>query len=463
MSEPAAKQRPPIDLDEFERRLRGPAPVTPAQEDPLAELARLVGGAERFRAPAAGLPKATYQPLVGSPRDWRSEETAAPDFDPGSLRGALPETHDEYPVEPAFPHDEDDFFAQGELGGERPRRSHRAALLMGGSLALVLAGIAVTFATKGHAPAGGEAPTIKAAAGPTKVQPAAHDNVDVADRNATLLNRSDSDRVAASKIVDHQEQPVDLQSIKFQRSDASASPAGSAPTQAAKSAAPVPAAAAASHFPDPIRVHTVSVRPDGTIIADNPAPTPPARPVAAPSDPLSASHQPVGSAPANSSAGPSVVMPLAQPTTPKTTARVVTTPKTPEKSADRRADAPVVPPANIALPSKSVPTTAPIKPTRIAALEPGDIAKTAPALANPGTFAVQLAAPVSEQEAKDAMARLEKKFTAELRGRHISVIKADSNGRTVFRVRVVGLTGDDANVLCSKLKAGGGACFVAHD
>ena len=38
----APERREPIDIDEFERRLRGPEPVRRV-EDPLAELARLVG------------------------------------------------------------------------------------------------------------------------------------------------------------------------------------------------------------------------------------------------------------------------------------------------------------------------------------------------------------------------------------------------------------------------------------
>ncbi len=44
MSEPVARQRPIINLDEFERRLRQPAATSSRKEDPLAELARLVGG-----------------------------------------------------------------------------------------------------------------------------------------------------------------------------------------------------------------------------------------------------------------------------------------------------------------------------------------------------------------------------------------------------------------------------------
>ena len=80
-----------------------------------------------------------------------------------------------------------------------------------------------------------------------------------------------------------------------------------------------------------------------------------------------------------------------------------------------------------------------------------------------GAYSVQLAAPASQQEAKETVSRFEKKFSSELQGHHLSVVQADSNGRTVFRVRVVGLAADDANVLCSKLKMSGGACYVAHD
>ncbi|MBV9637495.1 MAG: SPOR domain-containing protein [Methylobacteriaceae bacterium] len=48
MSEPAARIRQPIDLEEFERRLRAGAHVTKPEHDPLAELARLVGEDDPF-------------------------------------------------------------------------------------------------------------------------------------------------------------------------------------------------------------------------------------------------------------------------------------------------------------------------------------------------------------------------------------------------------------------------------
>ena len=337
---------------------------------------------------------------------------------------------------------------------------------MSGALALVLAGIAVTFAMRGHAPDGGEAPTIKAAAGPTKVQPATPDGVNVADRDASLLDRSGADEVSSSRVVDHQEQPVDLQTIRSQRPAAAGNAANGAQAQGATTGAAPPAAATASYFPEPKRVRTVSVRPDGTIIADEPPPA--ARSFVASNDPSAVTRAAVG---AGSAANPNVAtdmpLPVARPATPKTTARVVTTPKATAAvagAADPGTDTPPVPPAIIPLKSRPAPA-APMKPTRIAdATESGDAGKILPASASVGGgYAVQLAAPASEQEAKDTVARLEKKFAAELGGRHTAVEKADSNGRTVYRVRVVGLASDDANVLCSRLKAGGGACFVARN
>jgi hypothetical protein len=41
------------------------------------------------------------------------------------------------------------------------------------------------------------------------------------------------------------------------------------------------------------------------------------------------------------------------------------------------------------------------------------------------------------------------------------VIKAQVNGATVYRLRVVGLSKSDAAVLCARVKVNGGNCFVA--
>jgi hypothetical protein len=84
------------------------------------------------------------------------------------------------------------------------------------------------------------------------------------------------------------------------------------------------------------------------------------------------------------------------------------------------------------------------------------------ALAVPaGGWAVQLAAPKSETEAKSDIARLNAKYASALNGAAIGVHKAQVNGATVYRLRVVGLSRADAAALCARVKGDGGDCFIA--
>jgi cell division septation protein DedD len=80
-----------------------------------------------------------------------------------------------------------------------------------------------------------------------------------------------------------------------------------------------------------------------------------------------------------------------------------------------------------------------------------------------GDWAVQLAAPRSEADAKGAIAKLKSKYSAALGDSTLSIHQADVKGETIYRVRVSGLSRADASSLCSKLKAGGGDCFIAKD
>jgi cell division septation protein DedD len=82
----------------------------------------------------------------------------------------------------------------------------------------------------------------------------------------------------------------------------------------------------------------------------------------------------------------------------------------------------------------------------------------------PGSFSVQLAAPGTEQEARETEARLLQKFGAEFAGFHTSIHKATVGGKPVYRVRVGGLPSrGEAIALCQKVQSGGGNCFVAKD
>ena len=48
MREPVSKRHPMIDMEEFERRLRRRSSGNQTDDDPLAELARLTSGQQRF-------------------------------------------------------------------------------------------------------------------------------------------------------------------------------------------------------------------------------------------------------------------------------------------------------------------------------------------------------------------------------------------------------------------------------
>jgi hypothetical protein len=77
-------------------------------------------------------------------------------------------------------------------------------------------------------------------------------------------------------------------------------------------------------------------------------------------------------------------------------------------------------------------------------------------------WAVQLAAPRSETEAKDDVRRLSAQYASTLKGSKIGVHKAVVDGVTVFRLRVVDLSKADASALCARLKDDGGSCFLAR-
>ena len=77
-------------------------------------------------------------------------------------------------------------------------------------------------------------------------------------------------------------------------------------------------------------------------------------------------------------------------------------------------------------------------------------------------WAVQLAAPRSETEAKSDVKRLGARYASTLKGSKISVHEAVVDGVTVHRLRVVGLSRAGASALCASLKDDGGSCFVAR-
>jgi hypothetical protein len=85
-----------------------------------------------------------------------------------------------------------------------------------------------------------------------------------------------------------------------------------------------------------------------------------------------------------------------------------------------------------------------------------------PAFAASGAYVVQLAAPSTEAAAHAEWMRRAKAAPGLLEGAEKSVVKADVNGRTVYRLRAGSFASSaDADSFCSAIKATGGACFIA--
>jgi hypothetical protein len=551
----SALRAPSINLDEFERRLRAAGSFGGAQEDPLAELSRLLGLDE----PAGS---------EHSPQD----HAAAPELGEGDLVAPGDEAAEPFAssTEPSSAHDEGPRGAviggapTPSTGATRPlapqefegrARRPRAAVWVMALLVFVgaAAGAGAWFYRLGVPGLQAKLPPlIMAAEGPTKVQPPSQETVASPNDVTSLLAKDQPAKGAPVNVVSNSEQPVDLavQSKAQAGADAqSNAPAAEAPTiaaaplvvvtqpstagvtapsasaataganaaSAATAAPSAPSAAAPASpqpsvsasvpaeppapFPQPKRVKTVSVRPDGSVIASVAPPTDDsgAPPAVAPTVEMpKPSLRPSTSAVDAESTTPKLDLPAKPPA--KSTARVPVNkldttaaangqspegpmqiaPSLQREAALKKHDAGARPDATnssppTVLPQDSATTQPAAKPspagqTRMARLTPPDSNADAPtktaaaAAGGTGDYAVQLAAPGSEAEAQSVSSRLKAKFAAELGGADPVIRKADlEGGRTVYRIRVVGLAKSDAVSLCEKLKANGGACFIARE
>ena len=102
------------------------------------------------------------------------------------------------------------------------------------------------------------------------------------------------------------------------------------------------------------------------------------------------------------------------------------------------------------------------KNVEVADLGNQDKDRTAADTGDGGTFAAQLAASPTESAAKATLRKLQKKYGSAFSGHKLSYRRVRVDGKTVYRVRVTGLTKDDASSVCDKLQADGGTCFVAN-
>ncbi len=491
MSDTPAMSRPLGGADEFERRMRMIGKPEVAEEDPLSELARLIGQDDPFKGvfgkSGVSAPRERTEPVFaavpGAMRAFDAQGSSEHNglsggtndgfatfghdavhaldqsdaFDkPIGLHGPVMD-HDggQSDHSSAVEHDEieqsPDAWAQGEdlepevRAGTPTGSTGRTLIVLAAVVVLTSGGLAASFLARPSGAAAGASaapPTILAASGPSKVQPPASPTGDDGQSEpSTLLDKNKNDGTATAKVVNSAEQPVDLsQAVR---------PAPGSPD-------------ASSPFPEPHKVRTVVVRADGSIAAVDGAQ--PAAPTADLSD-SSLAFDSRTSIPMPDRSDPSAAVTTDDAASPVSGV----TPKVPAPTAGRSQTqaagggaTPAAAPTRPKLTSASIHTRPKSKPVEEASLTTDpEAAATVPA--SGGGFAVQLGAPPTSQEARDAATRLQKKFADQLGSYRPSVHEAKSGDKSVFRIRVGSLSQDQAKELCSKLQAAGGACFVARN
>jgi hypothetical protein len=352
---PAATQAPSaIDAPPVEAHpLKASAPLRGSLDvDGLSEMTALE--AITRDAPTPRLPQATAAltmgPALGAPIAHQPVQTAAARVEPKLSDAPLA----------AAPRDLDDAFAGEEAFAPMPApaREPARASVFGGRrrLAVVVAlagfgvaaaGVAMTL--KRGPSATGAPPTVLASTEPVKVAPPAAPKA-AADQADDLLSRKPRPD-AGAKIVDGAEKPVDLarEAQKVVRT---------IPLTAAKDpripSTPMGDAASpdkfASIFPEPKRVRTVSVRPDGTIVG---APAQPAPSASAPAAAAAVAPSAAAKTPAPVPPPPLATPPAAAPSSAalKTEARVGAPPPPP-----------IVAPEPVVEPAAAAPVRAEAKP-----------------------------------------------------------------------------------------------------
>jgi SPOR domain len=392
---------------------RDPAP-SGRNNDPLAELARLIGQDDSLAAAGRRGARASSQPGGAQPygddpqntSEWlnrpdaRGSEPGAGYYDqPADSQYAAGYEDPQY-RDPRYddPQDDNQAYAAGGYyddgqyydaeGYEEPKK-RRGLMTIVAVLGLAVIGTAGVFgyqALTGPATSTGEPPVIKAEPAPTKIVPATPATDD-------QLVKQQYDRVGdrgGERVVPREEQPVDSKALA--RAATPATPITSTGSVLPPLAAPAQPAATGPN--EPKKVKTVPIRPDQ------------------PSQQLAA-------------ASPS--------------------PPTP-----RAAPAPGATPTPT--PAPTTRSLAPTAPARTAAVDSGN-------------YVVQVASQRSEADAQASFKALQQKYPSVLGGYQAVFRRADLGEKGVYYRAQVGpfATAEEANEMCSSLKSAGGQCIVQRN
>jgi hypothetical protein len=368
-------------------------------------------------------------------------------------------------------HDAHDHTYDEEYSEDQNTRRRGGFVFVAAVLALAVLGTAGAFAYR--AMFGGPAlpslpPIIKAESGPNKIVPKDGDARDSARRERADNAGSDE------RLVSREERPVNI-------------PPAAAST-APRSVATVPV------FPDP-----PSMGGPGAVVGYSASPS--LSNAASAAEPPPVSNAPAMTTGTSANLGPSGVqasLPSAPPPgTAVTSAATASVPGAPGPKkirtvtirADQSApsDAPASASANQAVASRSgtqsqssngplsivpsapeTPAAAPRPRTAAPQAVPlnkppaNETASTAPVTAASGSYAVQVSSQHSEEEVQSSFRALQAKYPDLLGGREPIIRRADLGAKGIYFRAMVGpfASADQANELCSNLKAAGGSCIV---
>ena len=455
--------------------------------DPLAELARLIGQTDPFGEYGRGTGRA-ISPQPAEYSDWRNQPADSPYPEQRRAGGNAYYAGHQAPAEPRdlhseaaaygrqpyqqqyggpptadsethyqtqnetrdYPASEEDYqrdpyeqdaaqYAEEEYYEEAPPPKRRLAVTaIAGVIGLAVIGTAGAFGYRALFGSSGSTqppPVIKADAGPSKIVPASGKDT----QSNKLISDRVNERGQSEKLVSREEQPIDR-------------PAAVVMSQAV----PQPAIGSGVVGSEPKKVRTIAIRPDQSV-ADATAQA--AAPLAA------AAVRPQAAAPAK---------PAPQ------AARTATTDNSaPDAEGDLNTQGARAAPAArqaatgqtnapLSLSPDSTPARAqvrPAPPTQTAAVAP-QAAPAPSATTTPGSGSfVQLSSQRSEGEAQAAFRSLQAKYPDQLGGRDVLVHKVDLGTKGTYYRAMVGpfANANEANELCSSLKAAGAQCLIPRN
>jgi len=478
---------------------RAPGSAANPASDPLAELARLIGQTDPFAEFGRDTARHSVPPPPPVPPAARTAAAEAPppaqnfgannyfNAAPASMPAAqppAPAAREAYPNDPAYTAGTDPYHAESAAAGYPagqqahdiedeefyddvpPPRRRMGIMAIAAVFALAVIGTAGAFGYRalfGESRSSQPPPVIKADTAPSKIIPP---NANKAP-NKQIYDRV-ADHAQDEKIVSREEQPIEMKTPPMAMPSASDSPPTNAPPAAAPAAAPLAALGSGVVSTEPKKVHTIVIRADQVGTAQSRPAEPPAPAPAAAAPPpqmvTAAAPPPVREPPRQVASNPPVDLNPAAPSEvrasePRAKAPPVRHPVAAPVNANAplslspdagEASAAVPPPART--PERVASTAAQPAPTRVSHVASG-------------SYAVQVSSQRSEADAQAAFRNLQAKYPNQLGGRQAVIHKVELGAKGTYFRALVGpfASANEANSLCSDLKAAGGQCLIQRN